>query len=297
MNRDDIKKIDKTRRRFDAISEQARFDIYQTVLNHAKKHPGSPWSGASLVDLENTVRQFYLDMELKYDGAFRDTLPALMRTYYDLACEEMKSAGLRKAILGKPDSKRIRYFLDSAFEQVAMKTHNMSFQHIKQLRGISADVMRQMSITGATRREVSSAMLNKALEIPGFEFIDKGGTKWQLKSYFNTLARTELMNAARASYDDKCAEEGFDVMKLTTSGLCCEHCAKWEGRLFSLTGATAGLPTKDDLIADGVFHPNCTHSYSLVPKFIMERDYNTDGTKKSEYRNRDFHEYSNANQG
>ena len=125
-------------------------------------------------------------------------------------CKCHREAGVRNAILSKPDSGRIRYFLDSAFDQVAMKTQHMTADHIRQLRGISAEVMRKMSITGATRREVSKEMLERAMAIPGFEFIDASGRKWPLKSYFNTLARTELMTAARASYDDKVAEEGFD---------------------------------------------------------------------------------------
>jgi len=275
MEPKDVKLIDEARAKFDAISDKARQTIYQKVLAHYKKHPGSPWSGAPLRDLEMMIRQFYSDMGLQYDKVFRDTLPPIMQTYYDRAVEEMKTAGIRNAILGKPDSARVKYFLDSAFEQVAMKTQNMTFQHIRALRTITADVTRQMSITGATRRQVSKELLSRAMEIPGFEFIDKSGEKWQLKSYFNMLARTELMNAARASYDDKCSNEGFDVMKLTTSGNSCEHCAKYEGKLFSLSGKMDGMPSKQDLIDDGVFHPNCTHSYSLVPEYIAQKYYGT----------------------
>lgn len=277
----DVKLIDAARLQFDAVSEKARVLIYRKVLEHFQRHPDSPWSGAPLRDLEQTIRQFYADLGVKYDKAFRETLPPTMQKFYDRAVQEMRTAGVRKAILGKPDSGRVKYFMDSAFEQVAMKTQNMTFQHIKALRTITADVTRQMSVTGATRREVSKALLDRAMEIPGFEFIDKAGNKWPLKSYFNTLARTELMTAARASYDDKITQEGCDVVMLDFSGNCCESCAKWEGKLFSLTGATPGLPTKSDLEADGVFHPNCTHSYSVVPDYIRERDYNPDGTQKS----------------
>lgn len=280
MDPKDVKLIDAARLQFDAVSEKARVLIYRKVLEHFQRHPDSPWSGAPLRDLEMTVREFYADLGVKYDKVFRETLPPTMQRFYDRAVQEMRTAGVRNAILGKPDSGRVKYFLDSAFEQVAMKTQNMEFQHIKALRNLTADVTRQMSVTGATRREVSKALLDRAMEIPGFEFIDKAGTKWPLKSYFNTLARTELMTAARASYDDKVTDEGFDVMKLTTSGHCCEACARFEGELFSLTGATKGLPTKQDLIDAGVFHPNCTHSYSVVPDYIRERNYNHDGTPK-----------------
>ena len=176
----------------------------------------------------------------------------------------MKTAGLVNAIKGEPDPKRIQYHLESTYEQVAMRTNKMSNQHIQALRSISAEVFRQTSLTGESRKSVSEKLLEKALKIPGFEFTDVSGRKWSNKSYFEMLARTELMNAGRASYDDKMAEEGFDVVRLTTSGGSCDKCSKYEGTLFSLTGNTPGMKSKQDLINDGVFHPNCTHSYSLA---------------------------------
>ena len=256
--------------KFTEVSDRARAKIYDLVLSHYKKYPNSPWSGKYLVELENAIKSFYEKLEEDYDLAFRDTLPDIMKDFYDRAVSEINKSGKYKAIVGAPDANRINYFLDSTYEQVAMKTRKMRFDHIKSLRNISADVLREASLTGATYKEVSQAMLDRAMKIKDFEFIDRSGQKWPSKSYFNTLARTELMNAARSSYDDKMADEGFDVMKLSTSGECCEKCARFEGKLFSLTGATPGLPTKQDLIDAGVFHPNCTHSYSLVPDYIVE---------------------------
>jgi hypothetical protein len=267
---------------FDAVSDQAREQIFALVLKHYQQHPNSPWSGKYLVELENSIKAFYEAMGAKYDACFRDSLPEMMKEFYDRAKEEIRTAGKYKAVIGEPDPQKIKYALESSYKQVAMRTDKMSFDHIRQLRQISADVFRQMSVTGNTRRAVSKELLSRAMEIPGFQFIDRAGTKWSAKSYFQMLARTELMNASRACYDDKMTEEGFDVMRLTTSGEPCDKCSKYEGRLFSLTGATPGLPTKADLEAAGVFHPNCTHTYSLMPDYIRERDYNPDGTKKKQ---------------
>ena len=50
----------------------------------------------------------------------------------------------------------------------------------------------------------------------------------------------------------------MDIVELANSGESCPACEKWEGQIFSLTGVTKGIPTKQDLIDDGVFHPNCT---------------------------------------
>ena len=88
------------------------------------------------------------------------------------------------------------------------------------------------------------------------------------------LARTELMNGARDSYEQECAEQGYNIMLLSVSGHCCEACAKYEGQYFSIGPNKYGLPTKDDLEAAGVFHPNCTHSYSAVPDYIFQKEFN-----------------------
>ena len=277
---DGVLLVEKSRKKFDVICARARNVIYGRVMAHYKAHPGSPWSGAPLVDLEKTIRAFYGDLRVELEGEFRDSLPDVMKYFYDRAASDMKAAGLRNAILGKPDTARVKYFLDNAFSQVAMKTDKMMFENIKALRTISADVFRTMSVSGATRKEVSAAMLERALKIKGFEFIDKAGTKWELQSYFDTLARTELMNAGRETYSDKCTADGYDVMLLSVSGNACEKCSQFEGRLFSLTGSTPGLPSKEDLKAAGVFHPNCTHSFSAVPAYIIETEYDGNGKPK-----------------
>ncbi|MGE4300820.1 MAG: phage minor capsid protein [Victivallaceae bacterium] len=274
---DGVLLVEEARKKFDQICEQARTTIYGKVTEHFRAHPNSPWSGSPLVDLEKTIRAFYDDLRIELDGEFRDSLPDVMKHFYDRAASDMKAAGLRNAILGKPDTARIKHFLDSAYTQVAMKTEKMMFENIKALRNIASDVFRTMSVTGAARKEVSAAMLDRALKIKGFEFIDKAGTKWELQSYFSTLARTELMNAGRETYADKCTDDGYDVMLLSVSGNPCPACARFEGRLFSLTGSTPGLPTKEYLKAAGVFHPNCTHSFSAVPAFIIETEYDNHG--------------------
>ena len=129
------------------------------------------------------------------------------------------------------------------------------------------------AITGETRKQVSDRLYNEAMQVPGFQFTDIAGKRWSHQSYFEMLARTELMNGARDSYEQECAEQGYNIMLLSVSGHCCEACAKYEGQYFSIGPNKYGLPTKDDLEAAGVFHPNCTHSYSAVPDYIIEKEF------------------------
>lgn len=258
-----------TQKKISEICDKAVEKLQSTVLMHYKKHPDAAWTGHNLVDLEKTIKAVYKDMGMSIGKSFKSGLSTSMQDAYDKAVEDLKKNGKRNAILGKPNTGLVKQFMESTFEQVAMRTTKMQHDHIQQLRNISADVLRNAALTGASRAQVTKDLLARASEIPGFKFVGNNGVEWKNKTYFSMLARTELMNASRSAYDQKCADEGCDVVELDIGGNCCDACAKWEGKQFSLTGATKGLPTKQDLIDDGVFHPNCTHSYTAVPDWEL----------------------------
>jgi hypothetical protein len=264
---------------FDEIYEEAKARIMSKALAHAQKYPNSPYSGRGLVELEKALKAEYAKLGVDIKDEFKNSIPIVMRKFYDRAKEDISKHSVNK-IIGDIDTKRIDYFMSNTFDSVAGATTRMAQTHVRELRKIAADVMRQTSLTGATRKEVSRMMLERAMNVPNFQFIDNIGSKWNAKSYFEMLARTELMSAGRYSYQCRCEEDGYDAVRLTVSGHSCPKCARYENRLFSLSGNTPGLPSYDKLKADGVFHPNCTHSFTAVPDFIRNRDFNPDGTPK-----------------
>lgn len=85
---------------------------------------------------------------------------------------------------------------------------------------------------------------------------------------------------SRQAYALECIKNGNDVVRLTVSGTPCHACAKYENRLFSLTGMTKGLPTWEQLKKDGVFHDGCTHSFVPVGEFVRREDFYPNGFPK-----------------
>ncbi len=282
--------VNKAVETFNRILDAARKSVYAKVLDHSQKFPNSPWSGAALVDLERTLTAFYGSLGKELKGEFRATLPKTMQAFYDKAAKDIASSGDRKAILGAPDTDKVKYFMQDAWDRVAGRTQKMRIDHIRQLRGIAASVYQKASVTGMTTKQASQEAMSEALKIPGFNFVDRAGRYWPHKQYFDMLARTELMNAGRATYDAKVAKEGYDVMLLSVSGEPCPACAAFEGRLFSLTGATKNLPSKADLEKAGVFHPNCTHSYSAAPDYVVETDFDENGRPKEGFNSQETHQ-------
>ena len=87
------------------------------------------------------------------------------------------------------------------------------------------------------------------------------GRFWRADAYAQMEGKTATNDAMRVARRSRYLQNGADVVVVTSTGTDHEVCAVWEGQQLSLTGATPGLPTPEDARADGLWHPNCEHSY------------------------------------
>ena len=120
-----------------------------------------------------------------------------------------------------------------------------------------------------------------------FKFVDAKNRVWNTNAYVEMLSRTTMLNAGRETYLDTCAEKGKDVVRITVSGNACPKCAEWENRLVSISGKTKGLPTLQQAIDSGLFHPNCTHSTVAVGDYDRETNFDENGRPKKGYNSAD----------
>jgi hypothetical protein len=87
------------------------------------------------------------------------------------------------------------------------------------------------------------------------------GRMWDASAYAKMEGKTATNDALRVARRSRYLQNGADVVVVTSTGTDHDVCAVWEGEQLSLTGATPGLPTPADARADGLWHPNCEHSY------------------------------------
>lgn len=113
---------------------------------------------------------------------------------------------------------------------------------------------------GATRREVSAgiqrALLKENVTDALTGFVDKRGARWQLERYTEMVARTGTREAMSAATKNRLLEAGQDLVTISDHNTQTEICQEYEGKTFSLTGAT---PDYDVLDQEPPFHPNCQH--------------------------------------
>lgn len=151
--------------------------------------------------------------------------------------------------------------------------------HVRRLRAAVSTTLAEGAIEGLTRTQMASRMKEKVLsEGKTFEFVDRGGRKWNSDTYFSMLSQTIHSQAARKTYALAGSEAGIDLYVIaggitgSSKKYPNDPCDDWAGKAFSLTGNTPGYPTYQEVLDAGVFHPNCRHFMRAALKSEIDEE-------------------------
>ena len=275
-------KIDAYEHDLHQIYLRARNRIEMQLSNFLQRR-GASFTGPRLIGLFEELNAMFPQFEEKYRETYEHALNYMAHQNYAAALQDM---GLKENVVGSMDKAVFNNMLQDGFQHIAGATRNMQTEVISELRRMSARVMREAALTGMTRAEVSRHLAAELLYAPDaklrdFQFIDAGGRHWRTEKYFKMIGRTLLHNNARECYLAGCAKSGSDIVTISVSGDCCDACGRYENELLSITGATPGLPTLQEAMDDGLFHPNCTHRIIAVPESIARKYYGMGGGKNA----------------
>lgn len=130
---------------------------------------------------------------------------------------------------------------------------------------------------GMTRRQASQWAYQRFIDQGIVSFVDSGGRRWRLSSYVEMAARTVTQRAAVQGQTDRLQTLGLDLVIISDSPRECPVCRPWEGKILSISGSQRGRVEVESAVgsgtvtvdiagslnearADGLFHPNCTHT-------------------------------------
>lgn len=111
-------------------------------------------------------------------------------------------------------------------------------------------------LEGTTRKEVTKAMQKRFAEQRVPAFVDRAGRKWSIASYTKMVARTTTREAVSMGTANRLLENGHDLVTISEHSHDEDECSDYEGKTFSMTGATPGYDVLDTYPP---FHPNCVH--------------------------------------
>ena len=175
--------------------------------------------------------------------------------------------------------------VQDTFEDVLALTSRTDKRIKQTVREISGEVLRMNAMNQSGLTDSRKAIMNQLLK-KGFSkkitkdfkgVTDSAGRKWVLKTYVNMLTKTKISQAYSEGVRSECVERGVDLAMISSHGAK-DACRHFEGMVISMTGATAGYLTYDELRnSNKIFHPNCEHTItplrdiSLLPPQLQEK--------------------------
>lgn len=181
----------------------------------------------------------------------------------DLALAGLRTPNIAATSLQKLHQRSMTLLADTAttrFDEVIgllTKNSNAMFKSLqldiiaKQIKGI--DPIRQLA------NQLYTNLMNKGITA----FKDRGGKRWELKSYAEMAARTITMDAQNKGQWNEYAAFGADLVQISSHTGACPKCEPFQGAVLSITGMTPGHTTVLEATERGLWHPNCRHTTSL----------------------------------
>ena len=251
----------------------ARKNIEAKIIKYAER--GDFIKAATVRDgLYRGIAEEYVKLNAGVDDWTKKQSTKTAKAWHALAVDDLPS-GAKATTFGQFSEK----YLDDIVgkinpttigDRVAMspRIEGMLSEDVRAIRTAVTETIREGALTGMSNRELTAEMIKKATAIkPTAQFIDKAGRTWNSESYFGMLNRTLHANVARETYADTVVEAGFDLMRVeggVSTGEADDPCNQYVDAILSMTGATPGYPTVAEATANGLFHPNCVHSLSVV---------------------------------
>ena len=210
-----------------------------------------------------------LDTELKRltdksDKWYQTNLKSAYKSgSYDVM-DYLKQLGVKSVIYTKEDYDTIDQLVEASQKFTHEAISGIKRSSSRVLDELTAKRLQQIiaedTVGSISLREIKGDLLDY-LQKKGVKIKDSAGRNWELDSYAEMMARTDLMNSYNQGISNQILHRGGDLAYITSyAGCTCDICLAWEGKVVSITGKTLGYPSLDDAYADGMFHPNCRHN-------------------------------------
>ncbi|POD46279.1 hypothetical protein BKM15_25905 [Pseudomonas syringae pv. syringae] len=189
-----------------------------------------------------------------------------------------------KAIESKPTKVQKRIHLEAVSNIVddslldlgaAVRTarNNASVTINDTLEAVKSDLVKGL-LVGDTNKVITKRVAESFVKDGLTSFVtkpDKNGKsrKLPLDFYARTVVNTKIRQAHTNGASNRYQEAGVGLVQISTSQNTCAECARYEGKVISLTGEHEGFKSDGDgIVRLPPYHPNCRHNtYPYVLEF------------------------------
>lgn len=190
-------------------------------------------------------------------------------TLYSLGMTETFDEALKIARFNSINKSLVEAIIADTQADLLAVTQNVERKTRAAVRQVTADVLRAKTASGingtqSLQQAITKGIRDKLGSAADSSIISSNGARWRLKPYVEMVTRTKMMEAHKEATINEALENDVQYAVISRH-FAKDDCAKWEGRVVSLTyDAPGDYPFIDDLPSNEIFHPCCRHLLNPV---------------------------------
>lgn len=153
----------------------------------------------------------------------------------------------------------VQAIMDDTFYRILEATDNMSQDAKRRVEEVVRAATERMLTEGVSRREATKEAVAKMTEQGITGIVAKNGARIPADKYMNGVIQYNLRKAHVTGAENTIVQNGLDLVYVNYVGITCEYCAKYQGRVYSISGNDSRFPK---LEIRPPYHAHCVHSIS-----------------------------------
>lgn len=153
----------------------------------------------------------------------------------------------------------VQAIMDDSFFRILEATDNMNMDAKQRIEEVARAATERMLTDGVSRRQATKEAVARMTEQGITGIVAKNGARIPADKYMAGVVQYNLRKAHVNGAENTITQNGIDLVYVNFVGITCEYCAKYQGRVYSISGADPRFPK---LEIRPPYHAHCVHSIS-----------------------------------
>ncbi len=234
------------------------------------------------------VQSIMFELSESAADASRDIIQSSYTKGLQEAVKQLKLQGIDAEELIKPQLKTVIHknavqaIIDENFYRILECNDNMAQDVKKRIEEITQRANRRSLIEGISRKQATKDAVAEVLDKGITGIITKSGAEIPADKYMANVVQYHQRKAHVDGVVNGLIENKRDLVYVNSVGITCELCAKYQGRVYSISGEDGRFPKLD---MRPPYHSHCVHS---VSSWVEDYQNDLDVKKALKDSNRPF---------
>lgn len=153
----------------------------------------------------------------------------------------------------------VQAIMDDSFIRILEAADNMSQDTKSRIEEVLQTAVEEILTEGISRRQAVKEAVAALTEQGITGIVAKNGARIPVDKYMNGVVQYNLRKAHVTGAENVIVQNGLDLVYVNFVGITCEYCAKYQGRVYSISGNDPRFPK---LEIRPPYHAHCVHSIS-----------------------------------